>query len=93
MIHTKCARWSAVGGLLGAATAYAQAPTEAAVAVASDPLATVLVELARVSPLTALAAWLAFSAARWQPTIRIVLVEDESKLKERLDALERRVGP
>lgn len=91
-MHTRCLRWSVLGGLLGAATAYAQAPAAVAPE-AVDPLATVLVELARVSPLTALAAWLAFSAARWQPTIRIVLVEDESKLKERLDALERRVGP
>ena len=92
-------RWASVGASLGVCwSAYAQADAGDVAALVVDPSAALIVELlVSLGPVGILAAAVWVVARQWQPTIRVVLVHDETselaELRTEILALRREVRP
>lgn len=91
--HLCCLRWATVGAAVGASmAAYAQDATLLPAPATADPMLVLIDQVMRLSPTAALVALAAWSLSRMgPPTVRVVLVEDEASVHERLADLERRL--
>jgi hypothetical protein len=90
--HTRCLGWALLGGILGVAmNAWGQDTIVGDATVAAlDPTTSLIVEMVRSGGLPGVLALIAWLAARaGPPTIRVIHVQDEASLADRLERLER----